>query len=227
MSSLFQRLTERGGVAVAPSVLAADHSCLRDEISAVEDAGADCLHIDVMDGHFVPNITYGPMMVKTLSGLTGIPLITHLMISDPSRYVGQFAQAGSSLVSFHWEALESGHEEIIAMLRDLGCGAGIAINPDTPVDAARHLLGSIDLLLVMTVFPGFGGQSLIPDALENVKRAAVLREEDGAGFVIEVDGGIKPENAAQVREAGGQILVSGTAVFGCGSYAEAIRDIRG
>jgi ribulose-phosphate 3-epimerase len=214
-------------VAVAPSVLAADHSCLREEIAAVENAGADCLHIDVMDGHFVPNITYGPMMVKTLSGITELPLITHIMISDPAKYVGQFAEAGSALVSFHWEALESGHEGIVSALRDLGCGAGLVINPDTSVEAVRHLLGSIDLLLVMTVFPGFGGQSLIPDALENARRAAVLREEEGLRFVIEVDGGIKPANAAQVRQAGGQILVSGTGIFRSSSYADAIRQIRG
>jgi len=147
--------------------------------------------------------------------------------SDRRDYVRQFAEAGSSLVSFHWEALESGHEEIVSALRDLGCGACIVINPDTSVDAVRHLLPSIDLLLVMTVFPGFGGQSLIPDALENARRAAVLREEEGLRFVIEVDGGIKPANAAQVRQAGGQILVSGTGIFRSSSYVDAIREIRG
>lgn len=227
MNSSFRRLNEEGGVAVAPSVLSADFSCLEREIRAVEDGGADFLHLDVMDGHFVPNITFGPLLVEAVSKLAHIPLISHLMISDPAAYAEQFVNAGSAAVTFHWEAAAAGHEKIIERIHAAGCDAGIAINPVTPLASVAHLLDSIDLLLVMTVVPGFGGQAFIPGCLDKVRDASRLRRDKGYRYVIEVDGGVKPTNAAMIRDAGAQILVAGTAVFKCDDYARSIAAIRG
>ena len=227
MSSSFLQSIEKGRATVAPSVLSADFTRLADEIRAVEEAGADFHHLDVMDGHFVPNITFGPMVVEAIDGIASRPLITHLMISDPAKYAPAFVKAGSDAVSFHFEAVSEGHLDIIRTIREAGSAAGLAINPDTPLGAVRNLLGEIDLLLVMTVFPGFGGQSFIVEGLDKIREAAAAREAEGHSFVIEVDGGIKPDNAGAVREAGGECLVAGTAVYRSEDYASAIRSIRG
>lgn len=226
MNSSFRQLSDSRSVAIAPSVLAADFSRLEEEIKAVEIAGADFLHLDVMDGHFVRNITFGPMIISSISKLSSLPLITHLMISDPAAYAEEFVKAGSSLVSFHFEAVDSGHGEIIERLHSLDCCAGLAINPDTPLEKIEHLLPEIDLLLAMTVFPGFGGQKFIADVMDKVKAADSIKRKKGYHFAIEVDGGINRQTAAAVRESGGQILVAGTAVFGARDYAEAISSLR-
>jgi ribulose-phosphate 3-epimerase len=227
LNSSFRRLNEKGGIAVAPSLLSADFSCLEREIRAVENAGADFLHLDVMDGNFVSNITFGPMIVGAIAKIARVPLITHLMILHPDKYAEEFVKAGSSAVSFHWEACKTSSADVIKKIRSLGCDAGLAINPDTPLSRVEHLLPEIDLLLVMTVFPGFGGQELIAAAIEKIGEAARLKKGKGYRFVIEVDGGIKPQNAARVRGQGAQILVAGTAVFRCADYALAIASIRG
>jgi ribulose-phosphate 3-epimerase len=169
-------LNDLGGIAVAPSLLSADFSCLAEEIEAVTKAGAGFLHIDVMDGHFVGNISIGPIVIRAIASHTELPLITHLMISDPLRYAEAFVECGSAVVSFHWEACADGHLGIVNKLHDLGCLAGLAINPDTPIEAVEHLLPAIDLLLCMTVFPGFGGQAFISDALAKVREAVRLRD---------------------------------------------------
>lgn len=208
-------------------MLAADFTDIRAEIEAVEKSGADFLHLDVMDGNFVENITFGPMIVEAIARVSKVPLITHLMISDPGKYAPEFIKAGSSAISIHYEAVESGHRELLEEIRSGGCLAGLAVNPDTSIAEFRDLLDGIDLLLAMTVFPGFGGQKFMPEVMGKVREAVAIREAKGLDFVIEVDGGVNPSSADSVREAGGQILVAGSAVFGTDDYSGAIASIRG
>jgi ribulose-phosphate 3-epimerase len=227
LNSSFLQSIKKGSTAVGPSVLSSDFTRLAEEIGAVEEAGADFHHLDIMDGHFVPNITFGPMVVEAISRAAGIPLVTHLMISDPARYAADFVRAGSDIVSFHYEAVAEGHKDIAGIIREAGAAPGLAINPDTPLRSVAHLLGDIDLLLIMTVFPGFGGQKFIIEGLDKIREAVAVRDAEGHSFVIEVDGGIKPDNAGAVREAGGECLVAGTAVYRSGDYGSAIKAIRG
>lgn len=227
MSSSFLRSIDGITTAVAPSLLSADFTRLEDEIRAVEEAGADFHHLDVMDGHFVPNITFGPMVVEAVARAASKPLITHLMISDPAKYAADFVDAGSDVVTFHYEAVHDGHLELAGRIGEAGAAAGLAVNPDTPLEHVRELLGDIDLLLMMTVFPGFGGQKFISDVLGKISEASEAREAGGYRYVIEVDGGIKPDNAGLVREAGGEILVAGTAVYRSGDYRAAIAALKG
>ncbi len=214
-----------GSVAVAPSLLSADFARLGDEVRAAERGGADLFHLDVMDGHFVPNLTFGPMVVRAVRKLTSLPLDTHLMIEHPGKYVGEFADAGSDIITIHVETSADARGDL-RMIREKGKKRGITLNPDTPIEKVVDYLGEIDLLLVMSVFPGFAGQSFIPDVLSKVEDARRIREEKGFDFVIEIDGGIKPSTAALAKRAGVDILVAGSSVFGSSDYAAAIRAIR-
>jgi ribulose-phosphate 3-epimerase len=224
-SSLRVPIRKDGAVAVAPSLLSADFSRLGEEVRAAEIAGADLFHLDIMDGHFVPNMTFGPMIVRAIRKLTALQLDTHLMIEDPARYIGEFADAGSDIVTIHVEATDDARRDLRA-IREKGKKPGVTLNPDTPIERVADYFDEIDLLLVMSVFPGFAGQSFIPDVLSKVEEARRIRAERGLGFAIEIDGGINPSTAALAARAGVDILVAGSAVFGASDYAEAIRAIR-
>jgi ribulose-phosphate 3-epimerase len=207
-------------------LLACDFSRLAEEIVAVEKAGADFLHLDVMDGHFVDNITFGPVLVKAIDKLAKVPLDTHLMIDHPDRYIGAFLDAGADILTIHVEASGNPERDLRA-IRARGKKAGLSFNPDTPFSDVEPFLEELDLLLVMSVVPGFGGQSFIDTALPDLAKAAKLRERLGLTFAIEIDGGINPETAARARAAGADILVAGTAIFRTPDYGAAMASIRG
>ncbi len=212
-------------IKVAPSILSADFSRLGQEISSVEKAGADLLHLDVMDGHFVRNITIGPLVVKAAKKSTSLPLDTHLMIENPERYVEAFIKAGSSIISFHIETTPD-PLELISRIKGLGAAPALAINPDTPVQTIERFLDKIKMVLVMTVFPGFEGQKFIPDALKSVRAIREAANIRGLDLDIEVDGGINPQTAKEAVAAGANILVAGFAVFYSKDYGTAISLIR-
>jgi len=209
---------------IAPSILAADFSQLANEIHKVEAAGADWIHCDIMDGHFVDNISFGPAIVGFVRKQTKLPLDVHLMIEHPDHYVPRFVEAGANSITVHVES-EAKHEvaKTLQQIRDAGCRAGLTFNPATPFAAVEPLLGQIDLLLVMTVHPGFGGQSFRADQMEKVKRAKSLSDK----IDVEVDGGINAETARLSIQNGANVLVAGTSIFNAPDYAKAIRDLRG
>jgi ribulose-phosphate 3-epimerase len=211
---------------VAPSLLACDFAHLADEIAAVEREGVEFLHLDVMDGHFVKNITFGPPLVKSIAGVAKTTLDTHLMIENPDRYIDAFIDAGTHILTIHVEASTDVRRDLRA-IRARNARAGLAFNPDAPFEKVEPYLGDIDLLLVMSVFAGFGGQSFIEGSLAHVERATLLRENQGLTFAIEIDGGVTPETARRARDAGADILVAGTAIFRTRDYAAAIKALRG
>jgi len=200
-------------VLISPSILSADFSCLGDQVREADAAGADAIHIDVMDGHFVPNITIGPLVVRALRRVTKLPLEVHLMIEQPERYIGDFAEAGADLIIVHVETCPH-LDRTLHQIREADVRVGVTLNPSTPVMALQEILDLVDHVLVMSVNPGFGGQSLIPYTLEKVRQLAALRDERHLGYDIEVDGGINAETVQSVVEAGANILVMGSAIFG-------------
>jgi ribulose-phosphate 3-epimerase len=212
-------------VTIAPSILSADFSRLKDEIHAVEAAGADWLHVDVMDGHYVPNITIGPVVVEWVRKVTTIPVDVHLMITDPDKYAPEFIKAGADWVSVHPDTC-SHPRSSFEKIRALGARPSIAVNPDVPLSQVETYLADIDMLLLMTVFPGFGGQAFIPDVLPKIEQARGLIDRRRLPVLIEVDGGVKVDNIARVVRAGGQVIVSGSGIFKTTDYGDTIRQMR-
>ncbi len=209
---------------VAPSILSADFARLGEEIADVQAKGADWIHVDVMDGHFVPNITIGPLVVAAARRATTLPLDVHLMIERPDRYLADFAEAGADWLCVHAEACPHLHRSVQA-IRELGVKAGVALNPHTPGSVLDYLLPQLDLVLVMTVNPGFGGQTFIEAALPKISRLRERIDAEGLATLIQVDGGVKPDNAGRVFGAGAHVLVAGSAVFGADDRAAAIRGV--
>jgi ribulose-phosphate 3-epimerase len=212
-------------IKIAPSILAADFGNLRSQIEEAERGGADWIHIDVMDGHFVPNITFGPMLVSAARKCTRLPLDVHLMIEEPDRFIKDFSEAGADRITVHQEASLHLHRTLEA-IKERNVKAGIALNPATPVFSLEEIVGVTDLILIMTVEPGYGSQSFIPFTLRKIREARKLVEEIQKEIFIEVDGGINPQTAPEVVRAGADVLVAGTAIFREPSIAKAISTLR-
>jgi len=210
---------------IAPSILSADFTKLGEEIKAVEKAGADYIHIDVMDGHFVSNITVGPMIVKAARKATNLPLDVHLMIQNPEMYIDDFVKAGSYLITVHVETVTHLHR-LLGVIADAGVKAGAALNPATPLSSIEHVLDNLDMVVLMTVNPGFGGQSFIPEVLPKIEELKKMIEQKGLDLDIEVDGGINVKNIDQAAQAGANIFVAGNSIFGSQDYAETIALMR-
>ena len=212
-------------VLIAPSILSADFAALGDAIAAVERGGADLIHVDVMDGHFVPNITIGPPVVKSIKRIAKVPLDVHLMIEEPDRYIEAFAAAGAALLSVHVEVLPHLHRTVHA-IKALGLKAGVVLNPSTPVAALEEIAGDVDFVLVMSVNPGFGGQTFIPRSEPKVRDVRALLDRAGNPAPVEIDGGIDVHNVARVVAAGARMIVSGSAVFNTPDPERATRELK-
>ena len=212
-------------IKIAPSILSADFSRLGDEVRKAEEAGADIIHLDIMDGHFVPNLTFGPIIVKAIRDYTKLPFYVHLMVERPEDYIERVVEAGGDLVIVHVEACTH-LQKILSMIRDLGARSGVALNPATPLTTIEYVLDDLDLILIMSVNPGFGGQEFIPSVLPKIRRARRRVVKRGLEMEIAVDGGVNVEIAPKVVEAGADVLVAGTAVFGKPDLKKAIQELR-
>jgi ribulose-phosphate 3-epimerase len=213
-------------VKIAPSILSADFAKLGEEVVDVEKGGADFIHVDVMDGHFVPNITIGPLIVQAIRPVTKLPLDVHLMIENPDQYIEAFAKAGADYITVHVEACRHLHRTI-HLIKSFGVKAGVVLNPATPIETLQHIIGDIDMVLLMSVNPGFGGQTFIPEVLPKIRKVTELAAEKGANIEIEIDGGVNPETAKLCIEAGATVLVAGSAIYNHEDRRKAIELIRG
>ncbi len=210
---------------IAPSILSADFGRLCEEITAIDQAGADIIHLDIMDGHFVPNITFGPPVVAKIRSCTDLPFDAHLMIENADRYVEAFVDAGTDMISVHVEA--PGHlQRTLALIRDKGARAGVVLNPATSIDGLRYILDDLDYILVMSVNPGFGGQAFIPSTMDKLRDISAMLDDAGKPIPIQLDGGVGPDNTAEVTAAGASILVAGSAIFGNPPYEDVIKKMR-
>lgn len=218
-------LLDPNKVLIAPSLLSADFSRLCEEIARVDRGGADIIHLDIMDGHFVPNITFGPPVVAKLRGCTDLPFDAHLMIQNPDQYVEAFTDAGADMISVHLES--PGHlQRTLAFIREKGAKAGVVLNPATSIEGLRYILDDIDYILIMSVNPGFGGQAFIPATMKKLQDLSNMLYEAGKPIPIELDGGVGPDNTTAVTSAGARILVAGSAIFGNPPYEEVIDRMR-
>ncbi|MCB0283348.1 MAG: ribulose-phosphate 3-epimerase [Calditrichaeota bacterium] len=210
---------------IAPSILSADFARLAEQVKTVEQAGADIIHVDVMDGHFVPNITIGPLVVKALRPVTKLPMDVHLMIENPDRYIEAFAKAGADYITVHVEACTHLHR-VLQQIKELNVKAGVSLNPHTPVSMIKHVLDQLDLILIMSVNPGFGGQKFIPESLKKLNQTRDLIEKSGfRNIEIEVDGGVSLENIKEIANAGADILVAGSAIFASADPAKTTKEM--
>ncbi|MCI1277565.1 MAG: ribulose-phosphate 3-epimerase [Nitrospira sp.] len=212
-------------IRIAPSILSADFARLAEEVARVEEAGADWLHIDVMDGHFVPNLTVGPPIVEALRKVTTLPLDVHLMMTNPDAFIGEFAEAGADYLTVHVEACPHLHRTVQS-IKERGVKAGVTLNPATPAGALSEIVRDADLILIMSVNPGFGGQKFIPSSLRKIAEVRALIDRTQSRALLEVDGGVKPDNVTEILAAGAEVLVAGSAVFSSHDYAAAITALR-
>ena len=213
-------------VQIAPSILSADFSKMGEEIISLEKSGADIVHCDVMDGVFVNNITFGIKMIEDIRKLTTLPLDCHLMIVNPEKYVERFAKAGADYITVHYEACKSNLKEVLTLIKSTGVKCGAVINPDTPVSAIQEVLPLCDMVLVMSVFPGFGGQKFIPECLDKLRTLRALIDERGKEILLQIDGGVNEENVAEIKAAGADVIVAGSAVFKATDRAEMIKKLK-
>ena len=213
-------------IKIAPSILSANFAKMGEEVKSLEENGADVVHCDVMDGVFVNNITFGIKMVEDLRKITTLPLDCHLMIVHPEKYVERFAKAGADIITVHFEACQDNLEDVLKLIKSTGVKCGAVINPDTPVEKIASVIPLCDMVLVMSVFPGFGGQKFIPEALNKLREVKAIADKAGKEIDIEIDGGVNMENVALVKEAGANVIVAGSAVFNAPDRAKAIATLK-
>ncbi len=213
-------------IKIAPSILSANFVRMEEEVRSLEESGADLVHCDVMDGVFVNNITFGIKMVEDLRKVTSLPLDCHLMIVHPEKYVERFAKAGADIITVHYEACQDNLKETLALIKSTGVKCGAVINPDTPVEKIKEVIPLCDMVLVMSVFPGFGGQKFIPAALDKLREIRAMIDESGKEIDLEIDGGVTAENVAEIKRAGANVIVAGSAVFKAENRAKTIAELK-
>ena len=215
-----------GNIKIAPSILSANFAKMGEEVTSLETCGADIIHCDVMDGVFVNNITFGIKMVEDIRKRTSLPLDCHLMIVHPEKYVERFAKAGADIITVHWEACQDNLKEVLELIKSAGVKCGAVINPDTPVEKIRDVICLCDMVLVMSVFPGFGGQKFIPSALDKLREIRAIIKASGKDIDLQIDGGVTAENVAEIKAAGANVIVAGSTVFKAADRKQIIEELR-